>query len=250
MLTGVSMQGAGIVCMLHAHLGLSGWDVLHVACARRLHVGVGTCIIAVSLVCLLLWIPLGQRRIGIGTLGNAIVPGLLVNLVGPHVPDLTGPAWRAGGWALGTVLFATGAAVYIGAGLGPGTRDGLMTGLAARGWSLRAARTTIELTVLAAGMAIIGPIAAVHDGMVGIGTIGTSLAIGPIIAAVMPTAKRLAGAEPAGNRPAHKHNSGRHRRRAAGDRVLHRQAPGRGRATRARRAAAWRQGGRLGRRGA
>ncbi len=127
--------------------------------------------------CLLLWIPLRQRP-GLGTLANVIVIGLVINLVLATVPAPHGLALQfvtmLGGVGLNGV--ATGA--YIGAGLGPGPRDGLMTGLAARGSSIRVVRTAIEVVVLVCGWLL--------GGTVGIGTVVYALGIGPLAQVFVP----------------------------------------------------------------
>jgi uncharacterized membrane protein YczE len=123
------------------------------------------------------WVPL-RVRVGIGTVSNLILVGLSVN----WTLDLIGPAHglvlRIALLTCGVVGNAVATALYIGAGLGPGPRDGLMTGLAARGASVRVVRTAIELTVLAVGAAL--------GGTVGVGTVAFALAIGPLVHALLP----------------------------------------------------------------
>ncbi len=171
--------------LLLAGLGVDPWDVLHQGLSRRIGLGVGTWAIIVGLCVLLLWIPLRQRP-GLGTVCNVIVVGLVIDVMLATIHPLHDlPAQIA--VMVGAVILngiATGA--YIGAGLGPGPRDGLMTGLAARGHSIRVVRTSIELTVLAVGW-ILG-------GTVGIGTVVYALGIGPIAHISIP---RLAIATPA-----------------------------------------------------
>ncbi len=157
--------------LLLAGLGVDPWDVFHQGLSRRLGLGVGTWAIIVGVGVLLLWIPLRQRP-GLGTVCNVIVVGLVIDVMLATIHPVHGlPAQIAvmlGAVALNGI--ATGA--YIGAGLGPGPRDGLMTGLGARGHSIRVVRTSIELTVLAVGW-ILG-------GSVGVGTVVYALGIGPI----------------------------------------------------------------------
>jgi len=169
--SGLVLFGVSIELMLVANLGLDPWDVLHQGIARRTGVPIGTVVVVISLVVLTLWIPLRQRP-GVGTVGNAILVGLVVDLLQPHLhtpgPIAARVAYLAGGIAVNGV--ATG--LYIGAGLGPGPRDGLMTGLARRGHSLRGVRTCIELTVLAAGWLL--------GGSVGVATLVYAASIGPL----------------------------------------------------------------------
>lgn len=158
--------------MIRAELGLNPWDVFHQGMATRTGVSFGTVTIAVGAVVLLLWIPLRQRP-GIGTLSNVVVIGLAVDAALAVVPAAPGPAvgvpMLVGGIGLNGV--ATGA--YIGAGLGPGPRDGLMTGLVRRtGSSVRIVRTSLELAVLAIGWLL--------GGTAGIGTVAYALSIGPL----------------------------------------------------------------------
>lgn len=163
--------------MLLGSLGVDPWDVFHQGLSRRLGLGVGTWALIVSAAVLLLWIPLRQRP-GLGTVSNAIVIGLTIDamLAVFHTPHSMTLRWLL---TLGGVLVngvATGA--YIGAGLGPGPRDGLMMGWAARGHQIRVVRTCIELTVFAVGWVL--------GGNVGIGTVVYALAIGPLVHVFVP----------------------------------------------------------------
>jgi uncharacterized membrane protein YczE len=174
---GLILYGVSSSMLLLAGLGLDPWDVLHQGLSRRIGLGVGTWAIIVGFAVLLLWIPLRQRP-GIGTLCNVFVVGAVIDLVLAVVPAPHAIAVRVP-LLLGGVLlngFATGA--YIGAGLGPGPRDGLMTGWAARGHSIRVVRTTIELSVLAIGWGL--------GGDVGVGTVVYALSIGPLAHRFIP----------------------------------------------------------------
>lgn len=157
--------------LLLAGLGVDPWDVLHQGLSRRLGLGVGTWAIIVSVFVLLLWIPLRQRP-GFGTLSNLVVVGLTIDAILATVPPVHGLAARVIVMLGGVVLNGIATGAYIGAGLGPGPRDGLMTGLAARGHSVRVVRTCIEITVLLTGWLL--------GGTVGIGTVVYALGIGPI----------------------------------------------------------------------
>src|SRR3984957_17838397 len=141
--------GLSLALMLRAQLGLGPWDVLHQGIARHLGVQIGWVTIAVSGLVLLAWIPLRQRP-GLGTISNAVIVGLVVNGALDVLPAPGALAWRTAWLATGIGLNALATACYIGAGLGPGPRDGLMTGLAARGYSLRLVRPLIELSALGA----------------------------------------------------------------------------------------------------
>jgi uncharacterized membrane protein YczE len=174
---GLVLFGASNAMLLMAGLGVDPWDVLHQGLSRRLGLGVGTWAILVGLVVLLLWIPLRQRP-GLGTVSNVLVVGLVIDGLLSLIPAVHGLAVRLVVMACGVVLNGVATGAYIGAGLGPGPRDGLMTGMAARGHSIRVVRTAIELTVLASGWLL--------GGTVGIGTVAYALAIGPLAHVFIP----------------------------------------------------------------
>lgn len=174
---GLGGFGVSLALMVRARLGLGPWDVLHQGIARHLGVQLGWVTIGVSGLVLLAWVPLRQRP-GLGTVSNAIIVGLVVNGALDVLPAPGSLAWRAGWLAGGIGLNGLATACYIGAGLGPGPRDGLMTGIAARGHSLRAVRTLIELSVLAIGAAL--------GGTIGVGTFAYALSIGPLTHVLLP----------------------------------------------------------------
>jgi uncharacterized membrane protein YczE len=174
---GLALFGIGISLLIAADLGAAPWDVFHTGVSDRTGIPVGTVIILTGIALLLLWIPLGER-LGIGTVLNAVEIGIVVDLVLPHVPDDTPLAARLAMMAGGVVIVAVGSGFYIGAGLGPGPRDGLMTGLARRGWSIRLARTGIEITVLVIGVVL--------GGAIGLGTAVFALGIGPLVEVFLP----------------------------------------------------------------
>jgi len=174
---GLAGFGVSLALMVRARLGLGPWDVLHQGIARLLGVQLGWVTIGVSGLVLLAWIPLRQRP-GLGTVSNAVIVGLVVNGALDVLPTPGSLAWRAVWLAAGIGLNGLATACYIGAGLGPGPRDGLMTGIAARGHSLRAVRTLIELSVLAIGFAL--------GGTVGVGTVAYALSIGPLTHVLLP----------------------------------------------------------------
>jgi uncharacterized membrane protein YczE len=174
---GLGLFGGGIALIIAADLGLAPWDVFHQGVSELTGIPIGRVIVITGVVLLLLWIPLRQRP-GLGTVLNALEIGIVVDLVEPLLD--TPVAWfaRLGLLATGLVLIGAGSGMYIGSGLGAGPRDGLMMGLAARGISVRLARTVIEVTVLAAGIAL--------GGSVGIGTIAFALGIGPLVQLFLP----------------------------------------------------------------
>lgn len=175
---GLVLYGASIALMVRSELGLDPWNVLHQGISRQTGVRLGMVVIAVSVVVLALWVPLRERP-GIGTVSNVILVGLAVDGVLAVLPGPL-PLWVRVAFLIGGIVLngvATG--LYIGAGLGPGPRDGLMTGLARRGWSLRLVRTMIEVSVLAAGWLL--------GGTVGIGTVLYAVSIGPLAHYWIPT---------------------------------------------------------------
>lgn len=170
LLGGLVLFGVGIALMVRAGLGLAPWDVLHQGVSERSGIAIGNVTILTGAVVLLLWIPIRERP-GLGTLCNVLVIGLVVDAT-LAVVDAPDPMWlRVAFLAVGIYVFGPGSGLYIGAGLGPGPRDGLMTGLARRGRSVRVVRTGIELAALAIGAAL--------GGSVGIGTVAFALTVGP-----------------------------------------------------------------------
>ena len=137
---GLVLYGVSDSMLLLAGLGVDPWDVLHQGLARRTGMPIGTWAIIVGAVVLLLWIPLRQRP-GLGTLCNVVVVGAVIDLVLAVVPPPHSLPVQVAVMASGVVLNGVATGLYIGAGLGPGPRDGLMTGFAARGHSLRVVRT-------------------------------------------------------------------------------------------------------------
>jgi len=167
---GLVLLGAGIAVSVRADLGLAPWDVFHQGVADATGTSIGVVIIATGVVVLLGWIPLRQRM-GIGTVLNVATVGLVADAFLAAIPEPDALAVRVGMLAAAVVLVGTGAGLYIGAGLGPGPRDGLMTGLAARGHRIWVVRTVMECVVLAAGFAL--------GGRVGVGTVVLALSVGP-----------------------------------------------------------------------
>lgn len=177
LLIGLVLFGIGIGLMLQSGMGVPPWDVLHQGLARRFGLTVGAWSVIVSMAVLLLWLPLRQPY-GLGTLLNAIIIGVVIDLTGVVIPaaEVTGVAWSM--MLGGVVLIGIASGLYIGANLGPGPRDGLMTGIARKGPSIRLTRAVIEITVLTLGW-ILG-------GTFGIGTIVFALAIGPLVQYFLP----------------------------------------------------------------
>jgi uncharacterized membrane protein YczE len=168
---GLILYGISSSLLVLAGLGLDPWDVFHQGLSRTFGLAIGTWAILVGLVVLLLWIPLHQRP-GIGTVSNVVLVGLTMNVVLGHFHAPHALSVRIAFLLCGVLLNGIATGAYIGAGFGPGPRDGLMTGLAARGHSIRVVRTSIEVAVLVTGWAL--------GGTVGVGTVVYALAIGPL----------------------------------------------------------------------
>jgi len=174
---GLVLYGASDAMLLLAGLGVDPWDVLHQGLSRRVGLQPGTWTVIVGAAVLLLWVPLRQRP-GFGTLCNVVLIGLVIDLTLATVAPPRGLPARAAVMAGGVLMNGVATGMYIGAGFGPGPRDGLMTGLAARGHSLRVVRTGIEATVLAAGWLL--------GGTVGVGTVVYAVCIGPLAHVFVP----------------------------------------------------------------
>jgi uncharacterized membrane protein YczE len=174
---GLVLYGASCGLILRADLGVDPWDVLHQGLTRSLGGQVGTWTIAVSLVVLLLWLPL-RGRFGVGTLANAVVVGLCIDLTLSVVPAQHVLAVQVVVLVAAVVLNGVATGLYIGAGFGPGPRDGLTTAIAARGHQIRVVRTAIEVSVLAVGWTL--------GGSVGVGTVLYAASIGPLTHVTIP----------------------------------------------------------------
>jgi uncharacterized membrane protein YczE len=186
LIAGLVLCGLGIAFMVAANLGLSPWAVLDQGISDRTGIPIGTVSIIVGAVVLLAWLPLRERP-GLGTVLNVLLIGVTIDLALLVLETPEAMTARLAYLALGALLWGPGSGLYIGARLGPGPRDGLMTGLAARGvGSIRLVRTGIELTALVAGWLL--------GGSVGLGTVVFAVTIGHNVQFFLP---RLAVAAPA-----------------------------------------------------
>ncbi|WP_327066475.1 membrane protein YczE [Kitasatospora sp. NBC_01302] len=169
---GLVLYGVSMGLMYRASLGLDPWDVFHQGVARLVGLSIGTVVVLTGAAVLLLWIPLRQRP-GIGTVANVLVLGVAMDRTLALLPAQHALAPRIALLAAGIVLNGLATGLYIGAELGPGPRDGLMTGLHRRtGRSLRLLRTSLELTVLLVGVLM--------GGNAGVGTVAYAVSIGPL----------------------------------------------------------------------
>ena len=189
-LFGLFLFGVGISMIIDAELGAAPWDVFHTGVSELTGLSVGNVVILTGLALLLIWVPLRERP-GLGTLLNAVVIGLVVDLTLPLVPDTSALLLRLALMFGGVTVIAIGSGFYIGAGLGPGPRDGLMTGLAkqtiaGRSISVRSGRTFVEVVVLVIGIAL--------GGAIGIGTAVFTIGIGPLVQIFLPRLTMANGA--------------------------------------------------------
>lgn len=199
LLVGLFLYGIGLALMVRAGIGVAPWDVLSQGISVRTGIPFGLVTNIVGALVLLLWIPI-RVRIGIGTVANVLLIGTCAQLGLNVIPQQTAPWLQGLTFAGGLVLVAVATGMYIGARLGPGPRDGLMTGLHRRtGWPIWIVRTSIEVIVLAAGWLL--------GGQFGIGTVAFALLIGPMVGVTLPllripeAAQAGASGERAGEEP-------------------------------------------------
>lgn len=175
---GLVAYGVSLALMVRGDLGLAPWDVLHSGLIRHVPLTLGQAVVLMSFVVLLLWIPMREKP-GLGTISNAVVVGISADATLALLDRPDAVVLRVALMAGGVVLCGLASAMYIGAQLGRGPRDGLMTGLARRtGGSLRLVRTGIEVTVVVIGLLL--------GGTLGLGTILYALAIGPLTQLWLP----------------------------------------------------------------
>jgi uncharacterized membrane protein YczE len=170
---GLVLFGVGIAMMVQANLGLGPWEAFHQGISRITGIPIGTVSIILGVPILAAWWPLGERP-GIGTVLNIVIIGTATNVGIALIPAVAGVPAQLALMLGGVATIAVGSGMYLAADLGPGPRDGLMTGLHLRfGWSIRRARTAVELSVLLAGFLL--------GGTIGLGTVVFALGIGPLV---------------------------------------------------------------------
>jgi uncharacterized membrane protein YczE len=175
---GLVLYGVSIAVLVQAELGLMPWSVLDQGLSRSTGLTLGTVSILVGVVVLLSWVPLRQRP-GVGTISNVLVIGLALDASLAVLPEADGLPLRVVMVLGGVVLNALATAAYIGVHLGPGPRDGLMTGLVRRtGRSVRLVRTGIEVVVVVLGVLL--------GGTLGVGTLVYAVGVGPLVQALLP----------------------------------------------------------------
>ncbi|UWX03636.1 hypothetical protein H1235_12205 [Pseudoxanthomonas sp. NC8] len=172
LLVGLWLYGLAIALVVEGAIGASPWDVLHLGLSRQLSMSFGLVMVIAAIAVLLAWIPLRQMP-GLGTVANALLLGPFAGLQLGWLDTPDTLPLRVAYLLAGVVLCALATALYVGAQLGPGPRDGLMTGLTRRtGWPLRRVRTLIEVCVLAVGVLL--------GGTVGVGTVVFAFGVGPL----------------------------------------------------------------------
>jgi uncharacterized membrane protein YczE len=177
LVVGLVLFGIGISMMLQSGLGLPPWDVLHQGLTEQFGLTVGVWSIIISFLVLLCWIPL-RERYGIGTVLNAIIIGVIIDVGALVIPEPDNIWLDFVMMAGGVLLIGLASGMYIGANLGPGPRDGLMTAVARRGPSIRVTRWVMEIVVLVTGILL--------GGTFGVGTVAFALLIGPIVQFFLP----------------------------------------------------------------
>ena len=182
---GLSLFAVGISLQMNANIGAPPWDVFHQGIAEQTGISIGKIIVITGFALLLLWIPLKQKP-GLGTILNALEIGLVADIALGIIPEPTNILIRVPMAIFGIVVVAIGTGLYIGSALGPGPRDGLMTGLAKRGIPIRKGRTAVEVIVLITGWLL--------GGQVGVATFAFALGVGPLVHFFLP---RLAIKKPA-----------------------------------------------------
>ena len=167
----------GISLQMNANIGAPPWDVFHQGIAKQTDISIGKIIVLTGFALLLLWIPLKQKP-GIGTVLNALEIGLVADIALAIIPEPTNLLIRVPMALFGIVVVAIGTGLYIGSSLGPGPRDGLMTGLAKRGIPIRKGRTAVEVVVLITGWLL--------GGQVGVATFAFAFGVGPLVHFFLP----------------------------------------------------------------
>ena len=176
-LSGTSLIGIGISLNYLANLGLGPWGVFHDGLSKTLNITYGRTIIITGIAVMLLWIPLKQKP-GIGTIIDIFLVGTVADLIIPNFPLSENVFSSLLLILCGIILIGVGTAIYVGANLGVGPRDGIMVGLEAKGLKIGTARNIIELLAFLTGWLL--------GGLVGYVTILFVIGIGPVVQKVLP----------------------------------------------------------------
>ena len=186
---GLTLFGAGEGLVVASELGNSPWSVFAEGLEVQTPLSIGAATLVISAVVLLLWIPLGERRLGLGTVLNAVIVSVMIDVTLWALPPVDAIGARSAVLLGGIALVGVGSGLYLTADLGPGPRDGLMTGIHARtGWPIFAVRTGIETTAVAIGWVL--------GGTVGAGSLLFAVLVGPAVAAALRFTRRAPAAAP------------------------------------------------------
>ncbi len=181
---GLWIFGTGEAILIGAGIGVSPWTVLAQGISEQTSFTVGLSTFIVGVLVLLFWIPLREIP-GIGTILNIILISMAIDVMGPHIPEQTEMIPAIFQASIGIIFVGIGSAFYLTANLGPGPRDGWMTGIQKKtDWPISRVRIGIEILVLSLGISL--------GGVFGIGTIMFALGIGPIVAICLGIVERWA----------------------------------------------------------
>ena len=180
---GLSIFGFGHAILFGSNFGVSPWMVLAQGLAIQFEIGIGLSIIVVSFGVLLFWIPLKEKP-GIGTFINFFVVAAVIEMTLPYIPYQTDISLKLLQVFVGILVIGIGGSIYLIANLGPGPRDGLMTGLSRKtGTPMAYVRNVLEVSVVIIGWSL--------GGTAGVGTLIFAIMIGPVIVAYMYLMKTI-----------------------------------------------------------
>ena len=173
LISGLWIFGTGEAILIDAGIGVSPWTVLAQGISKQADLTVGMATFVVSVLVLFLWIPLRETP-GIGTILNAILIAMSIDVMAPFIPNQSDFIPQIIQASIGIILVGIGSALYLTANLGPGPRDGWMTGVQKKtNWPIGRVRVGIEIIVLSIGIAL--------GGIFGLGTVMFAIGIGPAI---------------------------------------------------------------------
>ena len=182
LVSGLWIFGTGEAILIDAGIGVSPWTVLAQGISKQADLTVGMATFVVSVLVLFLWIPLRETP-GIGTILNAILIAMSIDAMAPFIPNQTDFIPQIIQASIGIILVGVGSALYLTANLGPGPRDGWMTGVQKKtNWPIGRVRIGIEIIVLSIGIAL--------GGTFGLGTVMFAIGIGPVVAMCLGVASQ------------------------------------------------------------
>lgn len=189
LITGLFLYGIAVAMLVQGSLGLAPWNALTSGLVALTGISFGLMTNLIGLAVLLLWIPLRQRP-GVGTVLNVLLVGTSAEIGLRLLPQPSDLLAQVALFGAGLILLAVATGIYIAPGLGPGPRDGLMTGLHERtGAPVWLCRGGVEVAVLAVGWLL--------GGLVGVGTVAEALLIGPMVHRTLPFFRTMYAGRPA-----------------------------------------------------